>query len=356
MHLAEDKLTLAHDLISKLYSRPFNEELVHDVAQDTCALIDAHYFALLLFSRERRSLPIMIDNNPPGFRAVYYSVIQQDFIMESLVSSGKECVLSRMPESSQPINRSFIRAVRDSRPSSDGVYVPIKPKGLLQGFWALARAGLHSPYYTENELLLFRFVTSFMSDAFERSLLPPPEEANLAYLDHRGAILSAGPGIQEAFDTLFGRTLIGEAGTSGRLKKLFRDRCQAFLSGPLKVGMDKLELSAKGMRYLFSFGVLKGGIYLPNETGVPCATVRLLQALPSPVAARPKEGSTLATQFEFTKREAEVIEGIYRGRSNKEIAFGLGIEESTVKRYTHNIFEKTGFRSRVELVLGIHGA
>jgi len=38
---------------------------------------------------------------------------------------------------------------------------------------------------------------------------------------------------------------------------------------------------------------------------------------------------------------------------NKEIAQELGVDESTIKRHTHNIFEKTGFHSRVELVLGL---
>jgi len=45
-----------------------------------------------------------------------------------------------------------------------------------------------------------------------------------------------------------------------------------------------------------------------------------------------------------------VVRGIYQAQSNKVIAFSLGIDESTVKRHTHNIYEKTGLRSRVELV------
>jgi DNA-binding NarL/FixJ family response regulator len=57
--------------------------------------------------------------------------------------------------------------------------------------------------------------------------------------------------------------------------------------------------------------------------------------------------------WQFTARELEVLDGIYAGKSNKEIAAELGVDESTVKRHSHNIYEKTGYRSRVELVLGL---
>ena len=58
--------------------------------------------------------------------------------------------------------------------------------------------------------------------------------------------------------------------------------------------------------------------------------------------------------YGLTGRESQVAQEICRGLSNKQIALKLGVDESTIKRHTHNIYEKTGFRSRVELVLGLN--
>ena len=48
----------------------------------------------------------------------------------------------------------------------------------------------------------------------------------------------------------------------------------------------------------------------------------------------------------LTAREAEVVALVQRGRSNKEIAYALGIELPTVKNHVHNILEKLQLDSR----------
>ncbi len=50
----------------------------------------------------------------------------------------------------------------------------------------------------------------------------------------------------------------------------------------------------------------------------------------------------------LTRREAQILEFIDQGLSNKEIARGLKIEVSTVKNHIHNILEKLNVRSRGE--------
>jgi DNA-binding NarL/FixJ family response regulator len=54
--------------------------------------------------------------------------------------------------------------------------------------------------------------------------------------------------------------------------------------------------------------------------------------------------------LEFTGREREVLRGVFEGLSNKEIAVRLGISESTVKAGLQQLFQKTGVRTRSQLV------
>jgi len=69
--------------------------------------------------------------------------------------------------------------------------------------------------------------------------------------------------------------------------------------------------------------------------------VRRVQAL---AAARPRPTQRL------TAREAEILELIALGLSNKEIAAKLFIEVTTVKNHVHNILEKLGVSRREEAV------
>jgi DNA-binding NarL/FixJ family response regulator len=56
------------------------------------------------------------------------------------------------------------------------------------------------------------------------------------------------------------------------------------------------------------------------------------------------------TPGEFTEREREVLRGVFEGLSNKEIAARLSISESTVKAGLQQLFQKTGVRTRSQLV------
>jgi two-component system nitrate/nitrite response regulator NarL len=69
--------------------------------------------------------------------------------------------------------------------------------------------------------------------------------------------------------------------------------------------------------------------------------VRRVQAL---AAQRPRPAKRL------TAREAEILELIAQGLSNKEIAARLYIEVTTVKNHVHNMLEKLGVSRREEAV------
>jgi len=63
----------------------------------------------------------------------------------------------------------------------------------------------------------------------------------------------------------------------------------------------------------------------------------------------------VAVQFSLTKRERELVELIYQGKSNKEIAEELFLSESTVKTHIYNIFRKMDVKNRIEVIRIING-
>ncbi|HVZ21697.1 MAG TPA: response regulator transcription factor [Vicinamibacterales bacterium] len=55
--------------------------------------------------------------------------------------------------------------------------------------------------------------------------------------------------------------------------------------------------------------------------------------------------------YRLTAREAEIVNAIADGKSNREIAEALGISLQTVKHHLTSVFDKTGTSSRLELAL-----
>lgn len=56
----------------------------------------------------------------------------------------------------------------------------------------------------------------------------------------------------------------------------------------------------------------------------------------------------------LTVREIEVVHAIRVGKSNKIIAFELGMSEGTVKAHVHNIMRKIGAANRTEVACKLH--
>jgi len=52
----------------------------------------------------------------------------------------------------------------------------------------------------------------------------------------------------------------------------------------------------------------------------------------------------------LTEREQQVLQGLFEGLTNKEIASGLGVSESAVKATLQQLFQKTRVRTRSQLV------
>jgi DNA-binding NarL/FixJ family response regulator len=52
----------------------------------------------------------------------------------------------------------------------------------------------------------------------------------------------------------------------------------------------------------------------------------------------------------FTEREEQVLQGVFEGFTNKEIAAKIDVSESSVKATLQQLFDKTGVRTRSQLV------
>jgi DNA-binding NarL/FixJ family response regulator len=77
----------------------------------------------------------------------------------------------------------------------------------------------------------------------------------------------------------------------------------------------------------------------------PSVAGRLLRTL-----SRPRSASTVDAD-QLTPREREVLGLIAAGRSNKRIAFELGIAEKTVKTHVGHVFAKLGVTDRTQAAL-----
>jgi two-component system nitrate/nitrite response regulator NarL len=65
---------------------------------------------------------------------------------------------------------------------------------------------------------------------------------------------------------------------------------------------------------------------------------------------RSQRGDETRPRPTFTRREREVLRGVFEGLANKEIGARLEISESSVKAALQQLFDKTGVRTRSQLV------
>lgn len=62
-----------------------------------------------------------------------------------------------------------------------------------------------------------------------------------------------------------------------------------------------------------------------------------------------EEQITADYKFKFSRREAEIIDGLIQGKSNPLLAKTLNLSENTVKTHIQSIYKKTGANNRTEL-------
>jgi DNA-binding NarL/FixJ family response regulator len=68
------------------------------------------------------------------------------------------------------------------------------------------------------------------------------------------------------------------------------------------------------------------------------------------IAEQFSRGDTQSLPRALTEREDQVLRGVFEGLTNKEIAEKMGVLENSVKVTLRQLFDKTGVRTRSELV------
>ena len=87
---------------------------------------------------------------------------------------------------------------------------------------------------------------------------------------------------------------------------------------------------------------------------MPCSP-RIAASLMRQVTALSAERPRRSAEHPLTRRQAEVLELVAEGFSNKGIATALHIEVPTVKHHLHNIFERLRVHTRAEAVAQTRG-
>ncbi|MEZ5913239.1 MAG: response regulator transcription factor, partial [Paracoccaceae bacterium] len=93
------------------------------------------------------------------------------------------------------------------------------------------------------------------------------------------------------------------------------------------------------------------GIHSGEAHVSPGLAARVLTGL-----ARPDPRSAASPLQDLTAREEEILRHVATGKSNKEIALELGLQEKTVKHHMTTIMSKIHARNRVEAAIKAHEA
>lgn len=124
----------------------------------------------------------------------------------------------------------------------------------------------------------------------------------------------------------------------------------------------KILMVTAGMNAMESSLALKmgaSGIVLKhNSPGILANAIRLVahgemwvdQKVIQQMADRFLQGNQQGLPKTLTRREDQVLRGVFEGLANKEIAVKIGVSETSVKATLQQLFHKTGVRTRSQLV------
>ena len=104
------------------------------------------------------------------------------------------------------------------------------------------------------------------------------------------------------------------------------------------------------------YGVVQTIVDVLFSTGTPCERVprTIVMVLPLAVIVEPAHPARitplLMSAYGLTEREQEITQHVLKGESTNAIAERPVVSPHTVQEHLKNIFEKTGVRSRRDLV------
>jgi DNA-binding CsgD family transcriptional regulator len=217
------------------------------------------------------------------------------------------------------------------------------PAGEVWGALGLYRE-LGRPLFDDAELAFIRQVAPSLAEGARRALLvgeatdpEGPDAPGLVVLSHDGEVESATPGVERWLQALpdgdwdTGRLPSAVLAVAGRALRTADHPDQ-----PGEVAVSRV-LSRSG-----TWVVLHGASLVSGDTRRVAVIVE--PAHPARIAP------LLMSVYGLTEREQEVTRLVLQGNSTTEIAERLVVSTHTVQQHLKSVFDKTGVRSRRDLV------
>jgi DNA-binding CsgD family transcriptional regulator len=222
---------------------------------------------------------------------------------------------------------------------------------VLDGSYWAAAAFLRDegePWFTEDEVALLRWLCEPLADGFRRALLASfvaavPEDGcedapGVIVFDERGDPESISPAAQSWIEQI---PEVPAPDTPAQSKPVqtvaTRARTLAACEDPLGLAA-RARVQTRSGRWLLLYGTQLSGASAGR-------TAVIIQPAPASEVA-----PLVALAYGLTQRERQVTHLCIQGLANKQIAATLQISQYTVQDHLKAIFEKTGARSRGELV------
>jgi DNA-binding NarL/FixJ family response regulator len=179
-----------------------------------------------------------------------------------------------------------------------------------------------------------------------------------------------------------GLEVVGECGTSGEALEVMNSSPVNVVLLGFDLGLEHANdfiCSARKIGYQGTFLIVAGaadaessatalhlgasGIFLKTDaperlvqairlvvTGAIWVDPKIIQALADQCLSHPSRLLDQQSRSALEGREQKVLLGVLGGLKNKNIAKGMGISDSTVKNILQGLFNKTGVRTRSQLV------
>lgn len=202
------------------------------------------------------------------------------------------------------------------------------------------------PWFTEDDVRLVASVCARIADGYRRAILIASAASNalvdhgpgVVVFDERGDVESISPAAERWIDEIVERPPPATP-VESKPVQLVAARARA-----LGRGDDPLRFSAR------SRILTRGGVWLllhgtPLTGGSPGWTAVVIQPAPTNEVA-----PIVAFAYGLTDRERQITRLAMAGQSTKQMAAALAMSPYTVQDHLKSIFDKTGARTRGELV------
>jgi DNA-binding CsgD family transcriptional regulator len=196
------------------------------------------------------------------------------------------------------------------------------------------------PWFTEEDVRFLAALSEPLAEGFRRAVvaavvsapLPPDEGPGVVVFDEHGKPESISPAAERWISEMVEIPLPATPAESKMVQAVAAQARTA--GGPAARSRVRTRLG----RWLLLYGTrLSGG------SGARTAVI-LQTAAPNEIAP------LVALAYGLTERECQITRLCMQGQSTKEIAQSLGVSPYTVQDHLKSIFDKTGVRSRGELV------